>query len=716
MSLLNFSLRRDTPVIVQTEAAECGLACLAMLAAYHGHRIDLPTLRSRHAVSLKGTTLTDLMRVAGAMDLAPRPLRLDLDHLAQLQLPCVLHWDFNHFVVLVRITGDQLVVHDPAVGRRVLPLAEFSRHFTGVALEARPTPAFQPRIERQRVRLAALVGGLPGLGGALGQVLLLAVVLQVIAIAGPFHMQWVVDQALVAHDRDLVAVLGVGFVLLALLQTGVTALRAWLLIVLGTQLNLQLMTRLLRHLLRLPMAWFEKRHVGDVMSRFESLGVLQRTLTTSFLEALIDGVMALATLAMMLVYSPRLAAVAVVAAVLYTLLRVALYAPVRLATEEQIVRGARQHSHLLESVRGMQSLKLLGREEQRGATWQNLVVDEFNASIRAKRLALIYQTGQGALFGIETAVTLWLGALLVLDVAQGSAFSVGMLYAFVSYKSQFMQRTAALVENLLQLRMLGLHTDRVGDIAMAPAEAVASTEHAPGSAMALGDVGIELKNVSFRHGDNEPWVLQDFNLRVQEGESVAIVGPSGCGKTTLVKLMLGLLQPTTGHIEIGGRPLQHVGLAAWRSTVASVMQDDQLFAGSIGENISFFEPAPDHAHLEACARLAAVHEDIAAMPMQYNTLVGDMGTVLSGGQKQRILLARALYRRPRVLILDEATSHLDIARERSVNEAVAGLQLTRIIVAHRPETIASADRVVMVAGGQAHVGVLAAAGPVAQVQ
>jgi ATP-binding cassette subfamily B protein RaxB len=234
--------------------------------------------------------------------------------------------------------------------------------------------------------------------------------------------------------------------------------------------------------------------------------------------------------------------------------------------------------------------------------------------------------------------------------------------------------------------------------------------------MALGDVSIELKDVSFRHGENEPLVLDRFNLRVAAGESVAIVGPSGCGKTTLVKLMLGLLQPTTGHIEIGGRPLQHVGLAAWRSAVASVMQDDQLFAGSIGENISFFEPAPDHAHLEACARLAAVHEDIAAMPMQYNTLVGDMGTVLSGGQKQRILLARALYRRPRVLILDEATSHLDIARERSVNEAVAGLQLTRIIVAHRPETIASADRVVMVAGGQAHVGVLAAAGPVAQVQ
>ncbi len=694
--MLDLSWRRSTPVMVQTEAAECGLACLAMVAAHHGHRIDLATLRGRHAVSLKGATLTDLMRIAGALELAPRPLRLDLEHLDQLQLPCVLHWDFNHFVVLVRVAGDRVVLHDPAVGRRVLRLADFSRHFTGVALELRPTPAFQPRRERQQVRLGALVGRLPGLPGALGQVLLLALVLQLFAIVGPFHMQWVVDQALVSHDRDLVAVLGIGFLLLALVQTGVTALRAWLLVVLGTQLNLQLMTRLLRHLLRLPMAWFEKRHVGDVMSKFDSLGVLQRTLTGSFLEALIDGVMALATLAMMLVYSARLAAVAMAAAALYTLLRLALYAPVRLATEEQIVRGARQHSHLLESVRGMQSLKLFGREGQRGAAWQNLVVDEFNAGIRAKRLALLYQTGQGALFGIENAVTLWLGALLVLDVAQGSAFSVGMLYAFVSYKSQFMQRTAALVENLLQLRMLGLHTERVSDIAMAAAE------DGPGpQPEALADVEIELKDLSFRHADNEPLVLNRFNLRIAEGESVAIVGPSGCGKTTLVKLILGLLQPTGGSVEIGGRPLARVGLAAWRSAVASVMQDDQLFAGSIAENIAFFEPAPDPAQVEACARLAAVHEDIAAMPMQYNTLVGDMGTVLSGGQKQRILLARALYRRPRVLVLDEATSHLDIARERSVNEAVRGLKLTRIIVAHRPETIACADRVVLLAGAHA---------------
>ena len=694
--MLNFSFARRTPVLLQTEAAECGLACLAMVAGHHGHHIDMATLRSRHSISLKGSTLTDLMRIAGALALAPRPLRLDLPHLAQLQLPCVLHWDFNHFVVLIKRRGDTLVLHDPALGRREMVLAEFSKHFTGVALELRPMQQFEPRTERQRVRLSALIGRPAGLGSALLQVLLLAMALQVFAIAGPFHMQWVVDQALVSQDRDLIAVLGIGFVLLALLQTGVTALRAWLLVVLGTAMSLQLMSNLFRHLIRLPMAWFGKRHVGDVMSKFESLGTLQRTLTTSFLEALIDGVMALATLAMMLAYSPRLAAVAVLAASLYAALRLALYRPLRLATEEQIVRGARQHSHFLESVRGMQSIKLFGREDQRSATWQNLVVDEFNAGIRVKRLALIYQALNGALFGIENVVTLWLGGLLVLDMAQGSGFSVGMLFAFVSYKAQFVQRTAALVENALQLRMLGLHTERVSDIVLSPAEDAGDALLGPTE---LGGCSIELKGVSFRHAETDPLVLKDISLRIEEGESVAIIGPSGCGKTTLVKLLLGLLQPVAGSIEVAGRPLGQVGLARWRTAVASVMQDDQLFAGAIGENISFFDPSPDHARIEACTRLAAVHDDVLAMPMQYNTLVGDMGTVLSGGQKQRILLARALYRQPRVLVLDEATSHLDIARERSVNDAVRGLRLTRIIVAHRPETIASADRVIVLSAG-----------------
>jgi ATP-binding cassette subfamily B protein RaxB len=344
----------------------------------------------------------------------------------------------------------------------------------------------------------------------------------------------------------------------------------------------------------------------------------------------------------------------------------------------------------------MQSIKIFACEDQRTATWQNLVVDQFNASIRTQRLAILYQALNGLLFGIENVAIIWLGALLVLETAQGGGFSVGMLFAFVAYKTQFVQRIASLIEKGVELRMLGLHTERVGDIALTPAEP--RDELLPiGATWVGGD--IEVKGLAFRYTDSDPMIFQDLNLHIGQGESVAIVGPSGCGKTTLIKLMLGLLQPTEGSIEIGGIPLARLGLSRYRGAVASVMQDDQLFAGSIAENICFFDPQPDYGRIENSARLAAIHDDIVTMPMQYNTLVGDMGTVLSGGQKQRILLARALYRQPKILFLDEATSHLDVARERCVNEAIRSLDLTRIIVAHRSETIISADRVLMLPGG-----------------
>jgi len=705
--MLNYAFGRRTPLILQTEAAECGHACIAMVAGYHGYRIDLASLRARHAVSMKGATLAELMNVAASLQLTVRPLRLELQHLGELKLPCIVHWDFNHFVVLTQVGGGHVMLHDPGSGRRKLPLKEFSKHFTGVALELAPAHDFMPANERRSVPLRTLVGTLPRLGATLAQVLALALTLQLFALVGPFYLQWVVDEAIVSQDRDLVSVLGIGFLLLAVLTTAVTGLRAWVLMVLGSNLNLQLLSNLFRHLIRLPMAWFDKRHIGDVVSRFDSLNTIQRTLTTSFLEALIDGVMAIGTAAMMFMYSARLACVGIAAAALYAALRFALYRPFRLASEEQIVRGARQHSHFLETVRGMQGIKLFAREDLRATAWQNLVVDQFNAGIRTQRLALLYQGLNGLLFGIENVVTVWLGAKLVLDVSTGSGFSVGMLFAFVAYKTQFVQRVGALIEKGLEMRMLGLHTERVADIALTPPEprdAVASLDDSPLRG------AIELKNVSFRYADTDAPLIDDVSLRVEAGESVAIIGASGSGKTTLVKLMLGLLQPTSGSIEIDGVPLARIGLSRYRSGVASVMQDDQLFAGSIAENIGFFDPRPDAERIAACARLADVHDDIVAMPMKYNTLVGDMGCVFSGGQKQRILLARALYREPAILFLDEATSHLDIARERCVNDAVRRLDLTRVIVAHRTETIASADRVVKLVGGRIVSGMAVTAG------
>ena len=564
--MLDFSFARRAPVILQSEAAECGLACLAMVAGFHGHRVDLATLRSRHAISLKGTTLADLMRLAGQLKLAPRPLRVELSHLRRAAAAVRAARGLQPLRGAdARVAAAGVTVHDPAVGRVDLPLTELSRRFTGVALELAPTTEFTPRTERQRVGLRALVGRLPGLAPTLAQILVLALVLQVFAILAPFFMQWVVDQAIVSQDRDLVMVLGLGFLLLAVVQAAVTALRAWALMVLGTTLNLQLLSNLFRHLVRLPMSWFERRHLGDVVSRFESLNVIQRTLTVGFLEALVDGVMALATLAMMLVYSVKLAAVAVVAAALYGVIRLLLYRPYRLASEEAAgAHGQAAHPLPRDGARHAEHQAARARRQPRqraGRTWRWTS----STPACARSGSRFCTRGSTALlFGIENVVTVWLAALLVLD---GKGFSVGMLFAFVAYKAQFVQRVANLIEKALELRMLGLHTERVGDIALTPAEPGATSSPLD---QAPVDGAIEVKGLCFRYAETDPLVLSDINLRIEPGESVAIVGPSGCGKTTLVKLLLGLLQPTQGSDRGGRRAAGAAGTGAlprprWRA-------------------------------------------------------------------------------------------------------------------------------------------------------
>ena len=680
------------PMVLQTEAAECGLACLAMIAAHHGLRSDLPTLRQRFSLSLKGATMADLVHLAGNLQLNARALRAEMEHLPELVLPCVLHWDLNHFVVLKEVKRGVAVIHDPARGICRLPLAEVSRHFTGVALELTPQADFKPHNERRQVTLRQLLGRVTGLKRSLLQIFVLALGLEVFTLLAPFYLQWVVDSVLVSADRDLLVTLGIGFGLLVLLQVATGAIRSWAVLHLSSTLNLQWLANVFSHLMRLPVAWFEKRHTGDVMSRFGAVQKIQQTLTTSFIEAVLDGLLVVVTLAMMFVYSGTLAAIALGSVAVYAVLRWVFFRPLREATEESIIFEANRASHFLESLRGVQSIKLFNRQEDRQARFMNLVVDAMNANIATRKLDLLFSVLHKLVFGIERIAVVWVGALLVMD----RSFSVGMLFAFIAYKEQFAQRISALIDKVVEVKMLKLQGERLADIVLTPPEPMSD----PAQREPRGPVNLELKNVSFAYADSEPEVLRGLSLTIEPGESVAIVGPSGCGKTTLLKLMLGVHAPQSGEIRVGGVPLRLLGLRGWRDMIGTVMQDDQLFAGSVADNISFFDAGADAAWVEECARIAAVHDEVQAMPMGFHTLIGDMGTSISGGQKQRILLARALYKRPKILFLDEATSALDVDREREVNLAIRGLALTRIIVAHRPETIASASRVIVLHDGR----------------
>lgn len=682
------------PLILQTEATECGLVCLAMIAGYHGYHTDLPELRRRFSVSLKGATLRQIMQASQQLELGGRALKLEMHELNQLRLPCILHWDFNHFVVLKAVSHNGVVIHDPAQGLRQMSFVEVSRSFTGVALELWPNSGFVKEQAKPQVKLLSMMGRVTGLFRSLSQVLLLAAALEVFSLVSPLFMQWTIDNVIVSNDRDLLTTLAIGFGLLMLVQQAVTAVRAWVMMHMSTMLSVQWRANVFSHLMRLPMEYFVKRHLGDVVSRFGAVDSIQHTLTSAFFVAVLDGVMSIVTLAMMFIYSPLLASIALAVMSLYALGRWAWYRPLRNATEEEIVRGARQQTHFLESIRGIRPLKLFQRQDERRSAWLSLLIEQINAGLKTQKLQLLFQQMNGLLFGIEGVLVIWLGAQMVMD----GVFTVGVLMAFTAYKSQFNTRVASLIDKFFELRMLRLQGERLSDIVhQAPEDGSAKIDP---QELGKREASIEIRGLQFGYGAQEPLILDGLDMSIAAGESVAIVGPSGCGKSTLINVMLGILPPSQGVIRVAGIECSQMGLEGLRSLVGSVMQDDVLFAGSLAENISFFDPTADMTWVGECAQIASIHDDIMSMPMGYATLVGDMGTVLSGGQKQRVLLARALYKKPRILFLDEATSHLDVECERRVNDAIGAMNITRIMVAHRPETIASADRVIVMAAGK----------------
>ena len=688
----------STPVVRQSEGSECGLACLAMVAGYHGLQTDLPALRRRFPVSLKGMTLKTLIGISERSGFNVRALRADLDELEQLPLPAILHWDLNHFVVLTRasarIGGRKFVIHDPASGARTIGGGELSRHFTGVVLELTKAETFAPRNDAAPLRISQLWSKMSGLGRSLGTVFALSVVLQLIALAAPFYLQIAVDTVFPSFDADLLAMLAIGFGGLALIQVVTSWLRSVLLVSVGNSLSYQIVVNLYRHLLRLPLPWFEKRHVGDIISRFNSSQPISDLLSQGFIAAVIDGAMAMLTLALMFIYSPLLAGIALLTCLLFAGVKLASYQSLRLRNVGTITAQARENSSFIESVRGISAIKAFGQEGNRQRIWQKLKADAVNAQIRLGRLTSAFDAGGQLVLAIERILFVY----LAISMAMKGEFTVGMIFAFQAYKQQFLDASTRLVDFAVRYKLLDVHLTRIADIALSPPE----IPPLPRSECLFSVRGsIELHNVGFRYGIGEPEVLRGVNLKIEAGEMVALVGPSGGGKTTLLKIMMGLLEPSYGEVLVDGKSLQSFGLHQWRQRLGSVAQDDLLYAGSLAENIAFFDPEIDMKRVVAAAKCAAIHDVIESMPMRYDTLVGDMGSALSGGQRQRVLLARALYPDPALLFIDEGTAHLDLEAERKVMETLVKLPMTRVVSAHRPAAIAHASRTILVAGAQA---------------
>ncbi|EEZ5380283.1 peptidase domain-containing ABC transporter, partial [Escherichia coli] len=652
INLLDLRWQRRVPVIHQTETAECGLACLAMICGHFGKNIDLIYLRRKFNLSARGATLAGINGIAEQLGMATRALSLELDELRVLKTPCILHWDFSHFVVLVSVKRNRYVLHDPARGIRYISREEMSRYFTGVALEVWPGSEFQSETLQTRISLRSLINSIYGIKRTLAKIFCLSVVIEAINLLMPVGTQLVMDHAIPAGDRGLLTLISAALMFFILLKAATSTLRAWSSLVMSTLINVQWQSGLFDHLLRLPLAFFERRKLGDIQSRFDSLDTLRATFTTSVIGFIMDSIMVVGVCVMMLLYGGYLTWIVLCFTTIYIFIRLVTYGNYRQISEECLVREARAASYFMETLYGIATVKIQGMVGIRGAHWLNMKIDAINSGIKLTRMDLLFGGINTFVTACDQIVILWLGAGLVID----NQMTIGMFVAFSSFRGQFSERVASLTSFLLQLRIMSLHNERIADIALHEKE-----EKKPEIEIVadMGPISLETNGLSYRYDSQSAPIFSALSLSVAPGESVAITGASGAGKTTLMKVLCGLFEPDSGRVLINGIDIRQIGINNYHRMIACVMQDDRLFSGSIRENICGFAEEMDEEWMVECARASHIHDVIMNMPMGYETLIGELGEGLSGGQKQRIFIARALYRKPGILFMDEATSALD---------------------------------------------------------
>lgn len=660
-----------------------------MVCGYYGHEIDLFNFRQRFGSSSQGVSLLELSKIAEQANLKSRSLSLDLDEIKQLKLPCVIHWGMNHYVVLTEVKRSKFIIHDPALGKRIIGIQEMSNNFTGIAMELWPNSNFQQEKKKSRLRLMDLMKNIIGLKPTLVKIFTLSVVIEAINLLMPVGTQLVTDHVIIAHDNNLLSVICIGLVVFTLFRTFVSMIRAWTSLKLNTLTDIQWKTTLFDHLMSLSLNFFEKRHLGDIQSRFSSLDTIRSTLTNSIVTGIIDIIMTIGLLIMMSLYGGWLVWVVVGFTLCYAIMRFGTYQFYRRIAEEQVIKGARSSSHFMESLYGISTIKALNLKERRSKHWLNINIEACNAGIKKTRFEMMFGGINTFISSIDQVAILWIGALMVID----NSMTLGMFMAFNAYRGQFSQRSSSLIDLVMQLRMLSLHNERLSEIVFSEPE---PEPELPARQVFSPNTGvkIEVKNLSYQYDPFTRPIFTGLNLCINPGESVAIVGPSGVGKTTLLKVMCGLLVPTAGEVFADELNINKIGLNNYRLSIACVLQEDRLFSGSIADNICSFEDNPDQERIIACATYCNIHDEIMRMSMGYESIIGELGLGISGGQKQRLLIARALYRRPSVLFMDEATSHLDLANESYINQSISNLKITRVIVAHRPSTIASADRII----------------------
>jgi ATP-binding cassette subfamily B protein RaxB len=698
--ILRFSFKQRLNIILQAEASECGLACVAMLANFHGNHISLDKLRQLNPASIQGSNLTQLMQLGDLLGLSCRALKVQLAELKELNTPCILHWNFQHFVVLQKVSRAHCDIADPALGLRKLSMQQVSDAFTGVAIEMQPNTKFQKAQASQKLELSHFLSNAIGIKRQLGVLFSLSLLLQFFAISAPFYMQTVIDEVIVKSDTSLLNILALAFLLLLCIDTITLMLRERVMLYFSNQFSIHMATRVFTHLLSLPVDYFQKRHLGDIVSRFSSLQNIRHIVTSGIISGLIDGLMALLMLIVLFFYSSTLAIIVCLVVIFYGLLRWLFFKPMKRQNMEVIQSQASENTHFMQSIRAIKTIKLNNKSTQRGSQWLNLLGSAMNKQIKLSRWQINFSVLNKILFGLENIMIIYLAAKLVTI----NLFSIGMLYAFISYKAKFITAADSLINHWLQFKMLRVHLDRLADIVFSESEISTSLEDEINNNVEHLTANVEsafhlsARDLSFQYHSTQDYVFQNLNLNIPRGKCVVISGHSGCGKSSLLLCLMGLSNSTEGKIYIDGHLLNASN--RHHHAIAAVLQDDQLLSGSIIENIADFADTTNLPLIIEVTKLACLHDDVMRMTMQYNTLIGDMGSTLSGGQKQRLLLARALYKQPKLLFMDEATSHLDASTETIINDNLRKLSITKIMIAHRQETIANADIVLAFIKGE----------------
>lgn len=691
-SYLNLTGFGRLPLIRQSTSSECGIACLAMIANYYGFRTDLSELRRKFPVSIRGANFKAISEAAREIGLSSRAIRLETPDLKKLRLPAILHFDFDHFVILKKLSNSKFTIYDPASGVYSIPISEMDKRFTGVALELIPAESFAKKSKPTKLSIGKLIRFDRSFVSAFSLGFILSLLVEVFMLATPFYMQIIVDEVLMKGDKSLLNTLAIGFCLLVVFQTASSVVRNLTFQYLGHFLSFDMAARIFHHLLKLPISYFETRELGDIQHRVESSEQVKQFLISSAPKIILDTIFGLTVLSILFAYNLTLAFLVLSAVIFYLIWRLLLYKVMRRAAGDLIIAEAQSQTQLLETIRSYTTLKLNAFEAKRESTWRNTNARKLNAGIRVGNLNIFDRAFNDAIFNGLKILVIFMAANMVMN----GEMTVGMITAFIAYYGMFTQRASNLINLLMDMRLLEVPLTRIADIVFEATEK--NGTHGGRPQEFLGK--IELKRVYFAYGTAESRVLSGASLCISPGEFVAIIGPSGVGKSTLLKIITCLEKPDFGDVLFDGRPVNTWSLNMLRNNISSVLQDDTLFKGSIAENVSLFDDFIDMDLVRKVCAEANIADEIEAMPMGYESIVGDMGNSFSGGQKQRLLLARALYKRPKILLLDEATSHLDDENEATILKNIKSMGLTRLVIAHRRETICAADRVMQLRDGK----------------